>query len=58
MKRNKKLKDHMNPNNTSQSRNYYNVTQIEQFLPQKKRHVEIIPRNLNQENYLITAHGP
>jgi phosphate starvation-inducible protein PhoH and related proteins len=52
MKRKQRLKDYMNPNNASQSKNYYNVTQIEQFLPQKKRTVEIIPRNLNQENYL------
>jgi phosphate starvation-inducible protein PhoH and related proteins len=58
MKRKQKLKDHMNPNNASQSRNYYNVTQIEQFLPQKKRTVEIIPRNLNQENYLSLLMDP
>ena len=41
-----------NRNGNSNKRNYNNVIEPDQFLPAKKRNVEIIPRNLNQEHYL------
>ena len=57
MKRKQKLHQ-MNPNAQSQNKNYNNITQIEQFLPQKKRTVNIIPRNINQETYLALLMDP
>jgi phosphate starvation-inducible PhoH-like protein len=57
-KRRQKYNQNMNPNNQSYSKNYNNITQIEQFLPEKKRRVEIIPRNLNQETYLDLLLNP
>ena len=41
-----------NRNGNSNKRNYNNVIEPDQFLPAKKRNVDIIPRNLNQEHYL------
>lgn len=57
MKRKQKLHQ-MNSNAQTQNRNFNNITQIDQFLPQKKRTVTILPRNLNQENYLALLLDP
>jgi len=41
-----------NRNGNSHKRNYNNVIEPDQFQPSKKRNVDIIPRNIHQEEYL------
>ena len=51
-KYNQPMNSFNNGNGNSHKRNYNNVIEPDQFAPAKKRNVDIIPRNLNQEHYL------
>jgi phosphate starvation-inducible PhoH-like protein len=51
-KYNQPMNSFNNGNGNSQKRNYNNVIEPDQFQPNKKRNVDIIPRNINQEHYL------
>jgi len=51
-KYNQQMNSFNNGNGNSQKRNYNNVIEPDQFQPNKKRNVDIIPRNINQEHYL------
>lgn len=51
-KYNQQMNNFNNKNGNSNKRNYNNVIEPDQFQISKKRNVEIIPRNLNQEHYL------
>ena len=41
------------------SKNYNsNIVEFNNFLPQKKKEVKIIPRNVNQETYMLQLLDP